>query len=236
MRFLLLTLLALLLAPPVAGQGGLSFDRAEHDFGLLEAEDVVLATFSFVNVTDEPVSITRVDASCGCTVSSFTREAVPPGASGEVVVGFDPAGRSGSFRQSVYVVSERASGEPQGQSLFVAGRVQLVRLPDGVDQGGVRFDSEVHEFGMIESGGAVQHRFLMHRTGSTPLNILSAHSFPAGATVRYPRIPISHGDLVRIEVTLDAVSGTGPLDIAIALETDDADEPVKLLRMVGTAR
>ena len=233
-RHLLAALLLLLVWTPAAGQGTVVFDSSEQELGIIEAQDVVHRTFRFVNAGDKAVTIARVDASCGCTIPSFTTEAVLPGASGEITVGFDPSGRVGPFRQSVYAVFEDGMAEPAGHALFVSGRVQPIRLPGGVDQGGVRFDAEVRGIGDAVAGEP--HHFLMHRIGDGPLHILAAHSFPAGATIRYPQITIFHDDLVRIEILLSADMSTDPTDVIVALETDDVDEPIKMLRLVASGR
>jgi hypothetical protein len=222
---------------PVAAQGVLSFEQTEHDLGTIERLEPVPVSFRFSNTGDSSTRIAGVRVSCGCTVSSFTEGDVPAGASGQVDVILDPSMVAGWFRESVVVLLDDGADRSREAVLTVSGRVRPVRLPEGVDQGGVRFDQEVHDLGTVSSDASVSHRFSMHRTAGSPLAILAGHSFPAGASLRYPRIPINPDDVVRIEVTLDPASlQSGPFDFRIALETDDGDEPVKLLRLTGVRR
>ncbi|RZK79718.1 MAG: DUF1573 domain-containing protein, partial [Pedobacter sp.] len=48
------------------------FEKETHDFGMLTGNKPVSYDFKFVNVGDEPLIISKVEASCGCTVPEYT--------------------------------------------------------------------------------------------------------------------------------------------------------------------
>jgi hypothetical protein len=84
----------------------ISWDKTVHDFGTFnEADGSVTATFEFVNTGNEPLFITNVKASCGCTSPEWSKEPVQPGAKGYVKAAYNPAKRPGKFNKSITVTT-----------------------------------------------------------------------------------------------------------------------------------
>ena len=82
-----------------------------HDFGTIkEADGSVTHTFKIKNEGKEPLIITRVTASCGCTTPEFTKEPIATGKTGEIKVSFNPAGQSSPFTKNVSVYSNGKTG------------------------------------------------------------------------------------------------------------------------------
>jgi len=79
--------------------------------------------FRCENRSDKPIVILRVDTSCGCVKSSFSRRPIAPGATGEVVVTFDPHGRAGALYK-VMPVYTSASGKKPEARLALSGTVK----------------------------------------------------------------------------------------------------------------
>jgi len=65
--------------------------------------------FEFVNKGKEPLILTSVRASCGCTTPSWTREPIAPGAKGIIKVKYD-TGRVGNFTKTITVQSNAGNG------------------------------------------------------------------------------------------------------------------------------
>ena len=83
-RFRLGLLFATCIATAIA-QPQIAFDSTTHDFGTFEEETgKVTHEFKFVNTGDEPLLITNVRTTCGCTASDYTRKPIVPGDSGSV--------------------------------------------------------------------------------------------------------------------------------------------------------
>ncbi|MDD2635875.1 MAG: DUF1573 domain-containing protein [Bacteroidales bacterium] len=84
----------------------ISWDKKVHDFEKFqEADGVVVATFNFTNTGNEPLYITNVRASCGCTSPEWSKEPVKSGDQGYVKVAYNPARRPGKFNKSVTVTT-----------------------------------------------------------------------------------------------------------------------------------
>jgi hypothetical protein len=88
------SLIILVLMTFVAGmyaQPKLNFASTRHDYGTMKEEaGKKEAVFSFTNTGDSVLVITKVQPSCGCTASDYTKSPVPPGGKGFVTAVFDP--------------------------------------------------------------------------------------------------------------------------------------------------
>lgn len=95
--------------------------KPTHDFGeIAENAGKVTHVFRIKNSGKKPLAIIDVSASCGCTVTNWSKKPILPGKEGEVSVTFDPKGRPGAFSKSVTVV---CSGMKKGFNLRIRGRV-----------------------------------------------------------------------------------------------------------------
>ncbi len=90
-----------------AQNGNIDFDKSSHDFGSIkEAKGKVKCFFNFVNNGSGDLKIKNVRPNCGCTVSNYTKETIPPGGKGFVSAIFDPANRKGNFDKIITVMTD----------------------------------------------------------------------------------------------------------------------------------
>lgn len=81
----------------VPSQGVLEFGDIE------EAKGPVTARAYLLNKGDDPLSITRVRTTCGCTGVDYYKDVINPGDSAFVDITYDPRRRFGEFEKSVKV-------------------------------------------------------------------------------------------------------------------------------------
>lgn len=96
----------------VQGEGEISFVESIYDFGELEEGEIVEHKFAFTNTGAEPVIISRVSTSCGCTSPEYTATPVGPGKDGEISVRFDSKGQKG-VQQKIITVASNAKDPVQ---------------------------------------------------------------------------------------------------------------------------
>ena len=98
-------------ATPNAGDALPEFAWTEtsFDFGKIKQNAPVTHEFRFVNKGAEPLVITSVQASCGCTVAKYTKEPIAPGAEGFVTATYNAATK-GIFNKSVTVNANTQDG------------------------------------------------------------------------------------------------------------------------------
>ncbi len=109
MKNLVLFAMALLMSLSVLAQqknANISWDKTTHDFGTFKEEKgPQTCTFNFTNTGNEPLVISNVKASCGCTTPEWTKEPVMPGQKGYVKATYDPTNRPGKFDKSITVTT-----------------------------------------------------------------------------------------------------------------------------------
>ncbi len=93
------------------GGAKLSFDKTEHDFGILSEGDIVETIFKFTNTGKSELIITSAKGSCGCTVPEWPKQPIMPGESGEIKVKFNSSGKPNLQQKNVTLVTNTASGK-----------------------------------------------------------------------------------------------------------------------------
>ncbi len=73
------------------------------DLGKIKEGDKIKHTFDFVNSGTAPLQITYANASCGCTVPTWPKEAVPVGGKSAIVVEFNSKNKEGKMLKNVTI-------------------------------------------------------------------------------------------------------------------------------------
>lgn len=81
------------------------FESETHDFGKIVLNKPVTFDFKYTNVGEEPLIITKAEASCGCTVPKFTNTPIKKGESGVISVTFNAAAGPSPFSKAVTISS-----------------------------------------------------------------------------------------------------------------------------------
>ena len=91
------------------------------NFGKVKKDVPVVHEFSFVNTGSEPLVISSVQASCGCTVTEYSKEAIPSGGTGYVKATYSAA-TVGVFTKTITI---KANTEEPVVMLTILGEVIL---------------------------------------------------------------------------------------------------------------
>ncbi|MBL4650402.1 MAG: DUF1573 domain-containing protein [Aureispira sp.] len=97
------------------------FEKTIHNFGTLKEGASVSYTFEFKNTGNKPLLISNAKGSCGCTVPKWPKEAIAPGASGEIQVTFNSRGKHGKQHKSVTLT---ANTDPANTRLYIKADVE----------------------------------------------------------------------------------------------------------------
>ena len=90
----------------------ITFEKKTHDFGDIVQGDKVEETFHFANTGTEPLIITNVLLTCGCTVpKGWPRDPIMPGGKGELTIAFNSAGKMGKQNKVVTIVSNAVNAD-----------------------------------------------------------------------------------------------------------------------------
>ena len=94
---------------PTTVQPDFLFEMESHDFGNIAEGTQATYEFKFINTGKEPLIISNVQASCGCTTPQWTSEPIAPGKSGKITVTYNSTDRPGPFTKTVTVTSNAKS-------------------------------------------------------------------------------------------------------------------------------
>lgn len=152
-KYILLTAFVAV-AVNASAAGSVRWLEEVHNFGAFDEDNgIATANFKFINTGDEPVEVTSVRTSCGCTTPRYSSRPVAPGDTGTVVIEYDPKGRPGRFKKKVYV---DMNTEPSRTRLFIEGVVigspatVAQRFP--VECGRLQLSTSAALFGEITKG------------------------------------------------------------------------------------
>lgn len=120
-KYSLLLMVMVLSFTAFAQKPVIDFEIKTYDFGKIKEEDgKATYVFNFTNKGNVPLVVNRVQASCGCTTPTWTKEPIEPGKKGSITVTYNPAGRPGVFTKSITVYSNAADEQ---SSLLIKGEV-----------------------------------------------------------------------------------------------------------------
>jgi len=181
----------------------IKFDETTHDFGKLKRGDPAEHTFKFTNTTSNPVSLTYVKASCGCTTPSWTREAVNPGETGTIDVKYNSY-RTGRFTKSITVKYDSVN---KPVILYIKGEVESPPPSDDeiyvVSQGGLSFDKVVFNLGTVKSNEPREVEFKVKNASPNPITFTGKYEKEDYITVNPGQKTLNPGEKTIITLTFD---------------------------------
>lgn len=81
------------------------FKFSIHDFGNIQEGPTAEHEFEFTNTGKEPIIISNVSASCGCTTPSYSKDPVLPGKKGKIKAIYNTQGRVSPFTKTITITS-----------------------------------------------------------------------------------------------------------------------------------
>jgi hypothetical protein len=90
----------------------ISFEKTTHDYGTVTKGGDGTCEFKFKNTGIEPLILSNVSSSCGCTVPEWPREPILKGKSASIKVKYD-TNRIGQINKTVTVMSNAKEASVQ---------------------------------------------------------------------------------------------------------------------------
>ncbi len=89
----------------------IKFDTTLHDFGtIIKRTDPAKCEFKFTNTGKEPLILSDVKSSCGCTIPSWTKAPVLPGKTGVITVSYTKTNIVATIDKQITVFSNAKNG------------------------------------------------------------------------------------------------------------------------------
>jgi hypothetical protein len=119
MKHLFTVLFIGLISFTVSAQAKIEFKTDTIDYGTIEKGSNGVRVFEFTNTGNEPLIISKVNSSCGCTVPKKPEGPIAPGQTGEIEVKYD-TNRVNPIRKTITVIS---NAETPTVALKIKGEV-----------------------------------------------------------------------------------------------------------------
>ncbi len=200
---------------------GLNVPITSHYFGtFVRDKGMKTYTFELENTGNDPLVISRVKSTCGCTVAEWTKAPIPPGEKGKVKVQFDPKKFSGYFSKRVSVYTNRSAS---AINLQISGRI-LVNNKVNDDfvyfLGDLKADKDEINFGEVEINSAIQVQEIRLINVMRDTIWLTPKKLPKGFSYEQSEEVIPPGGSCRLTLRYDpsGLTSWGSLNSSIALE------------------
>ena len=214
----------------------IKFDETTHQFGKIKKNDPAEHVFTFTNVSEAPVKLSRVKASCGCTTPSWTREEVKPGEKGEIAVKYNTA-RVGAFTKTVTVTYDETE---RPIILYIRGSVEggetAIENVYVHRQGGLGFQQINQGLGTLDSDKKKILTFKAKNLSPQPINFTGKTDSEMMMRVIPSSNTVLPGEIVdiKVEVMGEKFITPGFFNKQISIYTDEANQAVKTLTVSGT--
>jgi len=216
----------------------IKFDKSEHNFGTVDQGDPTEVTFKFTNVSDAPLQLQKVKASCGCTTPNWPREEIAAGETGDIHVRYDSK-RIGKFTKSITVTYDweekpvvlyiRGDVKPSANGMNLANYKEI--------RGGLAFEKTRENIGLLESDKNKDLTFKVKNISDKPIQFNEIDKeIMFDVIPKDKRLEPGRETTISVKVKGGAFLKEGNFTKTISLYTDDAKGKAKELIIGGVLK
>jgi len=217
-------------------QPAIKFNSENFDFGEVIEGRLASHEFEVTNTGNQPLIVSNVQASCGCTSPHWTREAIMPGKSGTIKATYNSAGRPGQFNKSLTITSNAGNGS---KTVFIKGNV--IKKEDKVytedqkkNSAKLSIEKSLYKVGKLEVNQKGTAKVIVKNTGISPLEIDNVTS-PCGCTTfNVNKGSIKTGETGIIEIIISPKS-KGTFKEEVSISSSDVNTPSFRVYLEGEA-
>lgn len=199
-----------------AQQPVITFEKVEHDFGKInEADGRVSTVFEFKNEGMEPLVLSNVRASCGCTTPTWTKTPIEPGQTGAITVTYNPNGRPGRFQKTITVTSNATEAT---KKLYIKGEVipksaqPVNKYP--VKMGDLSLSANSINFGTVLKGKTLTKsiEYANLTDGEITVTTVWGESTPIQAVATLEKVAKGQSGQIKVLFDAEVCKAYGPMD------------------------
>lgn len=207
-----------------------SVQQMEFDFGDIQQGTVVSHNYVIVNNGGDTLKILKVNPSCGCTAAKPDKDVLMSGEATNIKVEFNSAGRTGKQDKYVFVQTNEP-GNPQLKLKFTGNviKTEVEIKADISSLPKMLFTESTHDFGSVKEGNKVNYTFKFKNAGKSVLEIKDVKTSCGCTAALISDKVIEPGQEGTLKVELDTKGRTGKMSRNVTINSNDPDEPQKLL-------
>ncbi|MCC5945154.1 MAG: DUF1573 domain-containing protein [Bernardetiaceae bacterium] len=204
-KYVLTSLLLLVMLPFAKGQQGLTFVNSVHDFAAVAMQDTLLHRFEFRNNTEKIIRIKEVKTDCACAIIRYPESDIGAQATGFISISYLPY-KVGEFHKKFEV----HTSDGHKEELELLGEIvpfqDYKRLYRHL-QGPLRTSSKLLHFGRINTQAAVTKKFVFFNPTDTLIAFTGEVESPSHIKVMFDTLhKIEPKSTANIYLTYDAVA------------------------------
>lgn len=213
-----------------------SISEETHDFGQIQQGVPVSHEFVITNTGKEPLIISGVRASCGCTTPFWTKEPIAPGKTGTVKASYNAAA-NGPFHKSITITT---NGTPATKVLYIKGevkqKIEKKYTPEELaNSPRLEVEKATYNIGnKLEIGQKTVAKFNIKNTGKTPLEISNVTSPCNCTTFSISKPAIAPGETARLDITY-TVRNVGDINETVQILSNDLNHASIPVVLTGKA-
>lgn len=191
------------------------------DFGERDNDEVVNHAFVVKNAGDEPLVISDVKSSCGCTVAELETSTLQPGEETHVTANFNLKGRQGHQTKTITVLSNDPA-QPAYRLELTGTAIATITVEPGLVNFGRIEDTAIHEQTVLVQSNREGHTFEV-------LDVSLSENAPFTVELK-TNVP---GKEYAILVHTLPDPMPGALNGRLTIRTDDVSRPAILVNLFG---
>lgn len=216
---------------------GVKFDKIEHDFGNIKEEDGdVKAYFTFTNVGNTPVLVTKVETSCGCTKPLYPKDSIRPGQTGVITAIYEARGKRGDFHKNLFIYF---NNQEIYQGLTIRGHVipaaNMLAIPKSYQTtySNLAFNTTMATFNELYNTETQSAVVKIYNFNGYPIRIYALGALPEFLSISLGDSVIRPSDSLYLTFTVDGtkVGAFGETFHRVQLITDDPNNENKILHV-----
>jgi hypothetical protein len=214
-------LFILLAAFQVFATPAIKFKSQMADFGEVESGQLVDVSFEFENSGSDPLIITNVIPSCGCTTAGLAKKEYKPGEKGTILIKFNSSGYNGKVVKTITVLSN----DPDGAEtrLTIGGTVTVKNFAQA------DLKPERINFETVTVGKTYTRKLNLSNSGTNDLRIIEISCAPE-VSLQFKTNLL--GAKKTSEITLNFTPfAKGPFNNMVKIRTNDYRNPYIFIRL-----
>ncbi len=195
-----------------------------HDFGSISEGTQASYTFEVMNVGNQPLIISNVQPSCGCTTPEWTKDPIQPGQKGKIMATYNSTGRPGVFNK---VISISSNAIESSRMLTIKGFVESKETAAKVYTEEEKklspialLDRTSYNFGKLEAGQTIHQKIKITNKGKSNLKFSGIKVGCQCVNYTALKPEAAPGEAIEVELVYSPKGDAEQTDIVI-LSTND---------------
>jgi hypothetical protein len=211
----------------------ISAPQQEFDFGDIIEGKIVKHDFIIFNLGGEPLTISKVKASCGCTVANPAKNDLLPNDTTTIKVSFNSTHRMGKQHKYVYIFSNDPEN-PQYRIEFSAN--VLSQETENINSNAspeIKLSKYNHNFGNVKQGEVLDLTVDVINSGKSNLEITDIKSSCGCTAAMMNEKSIKPNEKSELKITFDTKKLIGQIARTVTLFSNDVKNPTRVLTLIA---